>query len=116
MVIYAVLNKSEMTIDLTENAVVPDGYIKMKTKRPLCEWHARSDGEWYPGDPEKETLFIENEMQLVAEQLLMHEDGDDNAISTTQEWREYRKALRCWNWPGNEYFPDPQYRPKRPNV
>lgn len=114
MKIYAQLNLSGYTIDLTENAVVPNGFIEMKSERPAGDWHAKIDGKWHAGDPDKEIQFIESEGLFIVEQLLMHEDGDEGAIATAQEWREYRKALRRWNWSDNAHFPDPQYRPKRP--
>lgn len=40
---------------------------------------------------------------IIKEQLLLHEDGDLAAIAKEEEWREYRKQLRRWNW-GHEYF------------
>lgn len=114
MKIYAQLNTSLFIVDLTNNIDIPSGYIEMNIERLEGDWHAKADGKWYLGDPEKEALFVDNEMQLIAEQLLMHEDSDELAIATESDWREYRKQLRKWNWEQNEHFPDPNYRPKRP--
>lgn len=113
MKIYAQLNSPAYTLDLTENATIPDGYVEMKKERPEGEWHAKEDGKWHAGDPEKESLFIDIEMQVIAEQLLMHEDKDDSAVATENDWREYRKQLRKWSW-DNSKFPNPKYRPVRP--
>lgn len=49
---------------------------------------------------------------IIKEQLLLHEDGDLAAIAKEEEWREYRKQLRRWNWE-HAYFPNPEYRPVR---
>lgn len=114
MKIYAQLNNSLFIVDWTAKGVIPDGFVEMKTERPSGDWHAKSDGKWHKGDPDKEIMFIESECALIAEQLLMHEDEDGDAIATAQELRDYRKSLRRWNW-DNEHFPDPQYRPKRPS-
>lgn len=114
MKIYAKINTPVYTLDLTDNVIITEGFVEMKSERPAGDWHAKSDGNWHAGDPDKETQFIESEGVFIAEQLLMHEDEDEDAIATAQDWKNYRKALRRWNW-DNEHYPDPKYRPERPS-
>ena len=63
----------------------------------------------------EEGLWVADQMQLVADQLLMLDDNDPTAIPgmTTADWRAYRIALRAWK-EGAEGFPEQQYRPRRP--
>lgn len=61
----------------------------------------------------EEPLWVATEMAVVADQLLMHEDGDDMAVATPEAWKDYRKALRRWV-EGAEFFPDQEHRPIRP--
>ncbi|QVM90227.1 hypothetical protein JYG34_19780 [Pseudomonas entomophila] len=63
----------------------------------------------------EEGLWVADQMQLVADQLLMLDDNDPTAIPgmTTADWRAYRIALRAWK-DGAEGFPDQQHRPRRP--
>lgn len=115
MKVYAKLNTSEQIIMNNDSLMqLSDNTISVNSERPEGEWHAKADGKWHPGDPDKEILFIDIEMQVIAEQLLMHEDKDDSAVATENDWREYRKQLRKWNWDQNQHFPNPDFRPKRP--
>lgn len=65
----------------------------------------------------QEGIWVSNEMSVVAEQLLMLEDGDPKAIpgASIADWRSYRIELRAWN-EGAEGFPTEQGRPARPGV
>jgi len=60
-----------------------------------------------------ELAWVTSEMAAVADQLLMHEDGDDMAVATPEAWKDYRKALRRWV-EGAEFFPDQEHRPVGP--
>lgn len=61
-----------------------------------------------------EMFWVTSQLALVAEQLLMHEDGDSKAIATPESWREYRKKLRRWNETDSPDFPDKSKRPATP--
>ncbi|HEK0905464.1 TPA: hypothetical protein SMQ04_000174 [Pseudomonas putida] len=61
----------------------------------------------------REAAWVAAEMTIVAEQLLMHDDDDDMAVSIPEAWKEYRKALRRWI-EGAEFFPDQDHRPVSP--
>lgn len=61
-----------------------------------------------------EDAWREEEMLVIADQLLRIEDEDPNALQGTErDWRDYRIKLRTWI-AGAEYFPDKEYRPSRP--
>lgn len=80
------------------------------TKKEVNELMRKKEYEEESG---REMTWVAVEMSIVAEQLLMHEDDDDMAISTPEAWREYRKALRRWN-DTNENWPSSEHRPVRP--
>lgn len=61
----------------------------------------------------REAVWVAAEMAIVADQLLMHEDGDDMAVATPEAWKDHRKALRRWV-EGAEFFPDQEHRPVSP--
>ncbi|MFJ4349652.1 hypothetical protein ACIPZ5_01985 [Pseudomonas sp. NPDC089428] len=65
----------------------------------------------------EEGIWVSEEMSVVADQLLMLEDGDPNAIpgASIADWRSYRVALRAWN-DGADGFPSQGSRPVRPGV
>lgn len=72
------------------------------------------------GDPDlglrivEESFWREDQMALVADQLLRIEDGDPKALpGTERQWRDYRIQLRAWI-EGAEHFPDQVHRPRRP--
>lgn len=113
MKIFAMINTASQIIDLKAVPTLLDGYIEMRIVRPDGIWHAKDDGEWHAGDPEVERDFIKSEIELIADELLKHEDSDPAAIATEKDWRNYRIELRGWNW-DNKKFPNPKYRPKRP--
>lgn len=94
--------------------VIEEGVIEINAPRPIeGEWHLSHDGEGLPGNQNTELNWISNELEVIKEQVLLHEDSDPLAIATELDWREYRKQLRRWDW-HNEYFPNPEYRPVRP--
>lgn len=62
-----------------------------------------------------EAAWRDDEMNLVADQLLRIEDEDPSALpGTGRQWRDYRIHLRAWV-EGSQYYPDSAYRPARPN-
>lgn len=64
---------------------------------------------------EKEALWQESEMLVIAEQLLAIEDDDPIALSGTErQWRDYRIQVRAWK-EGAEGFPESERRPVRPS-
>jgi hypothetical protein len=72
------------------------------------------------GEPDRGLLIIEenfwreDQMALVADQLLRIEDGDPKSLpGTERQWRDYRIQLRAWV-DGAEHFPDQAYRPTQP--
>lgn len=61
-----------------------------------------------------ERVWQEEEMLVIAEQLLALEDDDPIALpGTEREWRDYRIKVRSWK-DGNPDFPEPDKRPQRP--
>lgn len=103
----------------------PDGWIQMSGQRPDGEdtslYTASSSGEWEISEDtllrigtEREASWVDAEMPIVAEQLVMIEDDDPSALpGTPRQWRDYRIALRAWK-EGAEGFPKPESRPTRP--
>lgn len=62
-----------------------------------------------------EVVWVVEELELIADQLLALEDDDPTALpGTTREWRDYRIGVRAWKT-GNEDFPDMTKRPVRPS-
>ncbi|GKX62296.1 hypothetical protein SOASR032_08650 [Pragia fontium] len=116
MKVYAKLNTSEQLIDSsTSDSLTFDGYIKMLSQRPADgDWHAKLDGLWHKGDPAIEDAFISEQMRVIADELLKHDDDDDSVIATRPAWVEYRKALRKWSFEQNINYPDPSFRPIQP--
>lgn len=63
---------------------------------------------------QEEKDWSANEFIVISEQLVMLEDDDPNALpGTDRQWRDYRIALRQWK-EGAQFYPDMNYRPKRP--
>ena len=61
-----------------------------------------------------EAQWVSEQNVFIAEQLLMLEDGDPNALPVVpQQWRDFRIALRSWK-EGNPDFPDQNKRPVKP--
>lgn len=61
-----------------------------------------------------EISWREEELSIIADQLLRIEDGDPTALpGTGRQWRDYRIQLRAWA-EGADHFPDAAYRPARP--
>lgn len=111
---YGVPGHSFFVISYVETPPMEEGMIEIKNPRPTeGDWHLSDDGKWLPGDQNTELNWISKEMEIIKEQLLLHEDGDVAAIAKEEDWREYRKQLRRWNWE-HAYFPNPEYRPERP--
>jgi len=64
---------------------------------------------------QRELAWVTAEMSVIAEQLLMLEDGDPVAAPGTEaEWRAYRIKVRAWKI-DNPDFPDMTKRPVRPS-
>lgn len=62
-----------------------------------------------------EVVWVGEELELIADQLLALEDDDPTALpGTEREWRDYRIKVRAWKT-GNEDFPDMSKRPVRPS-
>lgn len=62
----------------------------------------------------EEAAWRDDEMLVVADQLLRIEDGDPTALpGTDRQWRDYRIRLRAWG-PESYGFPNPAHRPIRP--
>lgn len=62
----------------------------------------------------EELIWRDQEMLVVADQLLRIEDSDPTALpGTDRQWRDYRIQLRAWI-EGAEHFPDQAHRPRRP--
>lgn len=62
-----------------------------------------------------ESQWRDEQMERVANQLLMIEDDDpDKEAGTDRQWRDYRIALRRWVDGGDVNFPNKEYRPKDP--
>lgn len=103
----------------------PDGWVEMSGQRPDGEdtslYTATASGDWVVSDEtlarlsaERETAWVETEMPVVAEQLVMLEDEDPSALpGTARQWRDYRIALRTWK-EGAAGFPEVAQRPTRP--
>lgn len=61
-----------------------------------------------------ESSWRENEMNIIADQLLRIEDGDPSALpGSDSDWRQYRVRVRSWQ-DGSEGYPNKDCRPKRP--
>ncbi|QTH12464.1 hypothetical protein C4C32_17915 [Pseudomonas corrugata] len=103
----------------------PDGWIQMTRQRPDGEdtllYTASDIGEWVISEAtlqriaaEREASWVEEEMVIIAEQLVMLEDEDPSVLpGTSRQWRDYRIALRAWNQ-ANPDFPDATKRPAQP--
>ena len=103
----------------------PGGWVEMVGPRPDGEdtllYTATAAGEWVISEEtlarlsaERETAWVETEMPLVAEQLVMLEDEDPAALpGTARQWRDYRIALRGWK-DGAAGYPEIDRRPARP--
>lgn len=62
-----------------------------------------------------EQVWLAEELETVATQLLLIEDGDPSALfGTDRQWRDYRIALRGWK-EGAVGFPEIEQRPSRPS-
>lgn len=62
-----------------------------------------------------EVLWVAEELELIADQLLALEDDDPTALpGTEREWRDYRIKVRAWKT-GHSDFPDMTKRPVRPS-
>ena len=62
-----------------------------------------------------EISWREEELSIIADQLLRIEDGDPTALpGTDRQWRDYRIALRGWK-EGAAGFPEIEQRPSRPS-
>lgn len=104
----------------------PDGWVEMSGQRPDDEdallYTATQAGEWVISDEtltrigaEREVAWVEAEMPVVAEQLIMLEDEDPAALpGTARQWRDYRIALRAWK-DGTAGYPRTELRPARPS-
>ncbi|MBV4531017.1 hypothetical protein HU719_006305 [Pseudomonas sp. SWRI107] len=103
----------------------PDGWVEMSGQRPDDEdallYTATQAGEWVISDEtlarigsEREVAWVEEEMPVAAEQLIMLEDEDPAALpGTARQWRDYRIALRAWK-DGAAGYPQAELRPVRP--
>ncbi|MBC3411271.1 hypothetical protein HU720_08135 [Pseudomonas sp. SWRI51] len=103
----------------------PDGWVEMSGQRPDDEdtllYTATQAGEWVISDEtlarigaEREVAWVEEEMPVAAEQLIMLEDEDPAALpGTARQWRDYRIALRAWK-DGAAGYPQIELRPARP--
>ncbi len=61
-----------------------------------------------------ENAWRDAELPIIADQLLMIEDEDPNALpGTAAQWRAYRVQVRAWKV-GNTHFPNNNSRPTRP--
>ncbi|SDU61497.1 hypothetical protein [Pseudomonas mediterranea] len=103
----------------------PDGWIQMISQRPDGEdtllYTASDTGRWVISETTRQRIaaareasWVEEEMVVIAEQLVMLEDEDPSALpGTSRQWRDYRIALRAWN-EANTDFPDTTKRPVKP--
>ncbi|TWC11432.1 hypothetical protein FBY06_14421 [Pseudomonas sp. SJZ085] len=103
----------------------PDGWIQMTGQRPDGEdtllYTASDTGLWVISEATRQRIaaareasWVEAEMVVIAEQLVMLEDEDPSARpGTSRQWRDYRIALRAWN-EANPDFPDATKRPVQP--
>lgn len=109
-------------IDPVEYAELIGGTpVSMVGEQPTDLHEPRIDGSWhipdetvYANSAAVEASWRTSEMAVIAEQLLMLEDGDPNALpGTVEDWRAYRIALRKWS-SDNLDFPDSTKRPVAP--
>ena len=103
----------------------PDGWIQMSGQRPEGDdallYTATTAGEWVISEETlarigagREAAWVEAEMSVVADQLIMLEDDDPAALpGTARQWRDYRIALRAWK-DGATGYPHTELRPARP--
>lgn len=103
----------------------PEGWVEMGGQRPDDEdallYTATQAGEWVVSaetlariGAEREAAWVEAEMSVVADQLIMLEDDDPAALpGTARQWRDYRIALRAWK-DGAAGYPQVELRPARP--
>lgn len=103
---------------LSTDGEPPEGSIEID---PAPEY---ADQVWlFPGwgssvskSTDQENLWREEQMNRIANQLLMIEDEDPDAEpGTKRQWMDYRIALRKWVTDGNPDFPDQVKRPVAPN-
>jgi len=121
MSVFAVVGSSQQQID----GSCPEGWIEVDGPRPDGEdtlsYVAQADGSWGIDTQavrdkaiKVELEWREEEMNAIADQLLRIEDTDPTALPGTEaQWRHYRIQVRAWV-DGVEGYPEPTYRPTRP--
>ncbi|MBF8729789.1 hypothetical protein IRZ59_04970 [Pseudomonas guariconensis] len=96
--------------DGSQDGIIPNNLRKMAPE----EVEAHLEAGRYDALINREAVWVISEMVVIADQLLMLEDSDPNALpGTERQWRDYRITLRAWK-DGAEHYPDMQYRPQRP--
>lgn len=61
-----------------------------------------------------ERIWRDESLRRADVELYKVQDGDQKAVGSVSQWREYRKALRVW--PEQVDFPNKEFRPKAPDF